>query len=294
MNKPPGPDNLLFDEPALQRNLSRARAQGQLPSFLDDITARDLADNFSTIARRFHKIAVIAHDQSILLEAINQSQSSTAAVTSLSPISTGGLFLNAPGLTPESFDCIFVCGGLEWVNDLPGCLVQLRQALVPDGVLLAGMLGGETFTELRQSWLHADTEISNGVSPRVAPFCDVRDAGSLLQRAGFALPVVDTDRLSVRYDNALALMTELKSVGLANAIAQRRHSLTTPAALAAACAHYDTTWQDDDGRVRATIQIIYLTGWAPDASQQQPLKPGSARTRLADALKVHERKLPRN
>jgi hypothetical protein len=166
----------------------------------------------------------------------------------------------------------------------------LRQALKPDGVLLASMLGGETLHELRTSWLDAETHLTGGASPRVAPFCDVRDAGSLLQRAGFALPVVDTDRLNVRYENALALMQELKTLGMSNALVERRKALTTPSLLAAACAHYDTHFVDTDGRVRATFQLIYLTGWAPDDSQPKPLKPGSAKVRLADALKVNKQK----
>jgi hypothetical protein len=170
----------------------------------------------------------------------------------------------------------------------------LRQALKPDGVLLAAMLGGESLNELRTSWLQAETAVTGGASPRVAPFCDVRDAGGLLQRTGFALPVVDTDRLKVRYDNALAMIKDLKALGLSNALAERRRSMVTPGLMARVCAHYDNAFADPDNRVHATFQMIYLTGWSPHESQPKPLRPGSAKARLADALKVDERKLPRD
>ena len=176
---------------------------------------------------------------------------------------------------------------------MPGSLARLCRALKPDGVLLAAMLGGESLHELRTSWLQAETSLRSGASPRVAPFCDVRDAGGLLQRAGFALPVVDTDRLTVRYDSALALMQELKALGLSNGLLDRHRALVSPELMAAACAHYDQTYANSDHRVYATFQMIYLTGWAPHESQPKPLRPGSAKVRLADALKVDEKKLPR-
>jgi SAM-dependent methyltransferase len=295
MNKtePMGDMPTLFDQRALHSNMARANAAGHLPGFLDEIIAEELTDKFASISRSFTNIAIIAHDPTPIAAALNASASAEASITHVSPLASVGLFLDNPDLPGGNLDCIFVVGGLEWVNDLPGSLNRLRRALKPDGVLLAAMLGGETLNELRSSWLHAETMITGGASPRVAPFCDVRDAGGLLQRAGFALPVVDTDRLNVRYDNALALMSELKILGMANAMTERSRSLSSPSLLAAACAHYDENYHDPDGRVRATFQMVYLTGWSPDESQPKPLRPGSARVRLADALNVGERKLPR-
>jgi len=283
----------LFDQEILVQNLCRATTLGHLPSFIDSIADEELIDKFTSISRTFVSIAIIAHDPSAISAAIKSSASANANLTCIYHVTNTGTFLDDPSLAPEAFDCIFVNGGLEWVNDLPGCLKRLQQALKPDGVMLAAMLGGETLHELRAAWLSAETLITDGASPRVAPFCDVRDAGSLLQRAGFALPVVDTDRLKARYDNAFALMKELKALGMSNALAEKRKAITTPSLLAAACAHYDAKYVDPDGRVHATFQLVYLTGWSPDASQPKPLRPGSAKLRLADALQVNERKLPR-
>ena len=284
----------LFDQAALHRNLARAEAKGNLPGFLDDVATAELIDRFESISRKFSHIAVISHDASRITDAIKPRLADGAIITDISLLTADRVFLDSPDLPREAFDCIFACPGLEWANDLPGSLARLRQSLKPDGVLLAAMLGGESLHELRASWLQAETMRMAGASPRVAPFCDVRDAGGLLQRAGFALPVVDTDRLKVRYDNALALMKDLKALGLSNILAERHRSLVTPGLMAMVCAHYDQTFADPDNRVRASFQMIYLTGWSPHESQPKPLRPGSARTRLADALKVDETKLPRD
>ena len=284
----------LFDQVALRRNLSRAGANGNLPNFLDETAAIELIDRFESISRTFTEIAIISHDASPIVSSIKPQLSNDCTITEIPILSDDGVFLNNPTLPQEAFDCMFVCPGLEWANDLPGSLSRLHRALKPDGVMLAAMLGGESLHELRTSWLQAETTLIAGASPRVAPFCDVRDAGGLLQRAGFALPVVDTDRLTVRYDNALALMKDLKALGLSNIMTERHRSLVTPNLVAAACAHYDKKFADPDIRVRATFQLIYLTGWSPHESQPKPLRPGSAKTRLADALKVDEKKLPRD
>ncbi len=151
------------------------------------------------------------------------------------------------------------------------------------------MFGGDTLHELRASWAAAEIAEEGGVSPRVAPLIDVRDAGALLQRAGFALPVVDLDSITVSYPDAFALMRELRGMGETNAANERRKRFTRRATLMAMAEHYHANHADDDGRIRATFQIVYLTGWAPDASQQQALAPGSARERLADALDAKER-----
>jgi SAM-dependent methyltransferase len=183
------------------------------------------------------------------------------------------------------FDLIISVLGLHAVNDLPGVLVQIRQALKPDGLFIGAMFGGETLTELRQALAAAELEVTGGVSPRVSPFGDVRDLGGLLQRAGFALPVADVERTVMRFSNVLSLVYELRLMGETNSLTGRSRSPMPRSMLEALTRHYAENFADADGRLRATFEIIYLTGWAPHESQQQPLKPGSAKARLADALK---------
>ena len=183
-----------------------------------------------------------------------------------------------------SLDLVVSALSLQFVNDLPGTLVQIRRALKPDGLFLAALVGGDTLTELRQAFAAAEAEIEGGVSPRVAPFADLRDLGALLQRAGFALPVTDVDRLTVRYASPLALMHDLRRMGATNALVERRRTPLRRATLARMMEIYGERFADPDGRMRATFEIVWLSGWAPHESQQQPLRPGSAQPRLADAL----------
>lgn len=192
------------------------------------------------------------------------------------------------GVAPESADLITSVFALHAVNDLPGVLVQARRALKPDGLFLAALFGGETLTELRQSLAAAEIEIKGGVSPRVAPFADVRDLGGLLQRAGFALPVADVERTVVRYRDFAQLIADLRAMGETNALAERSRKPMRRDMLAAAVAHYARHFCDPDGKLRATFDVVYLTGWAPHESQQQPLKSGAAKARLADALGTKE------
>lgn len=187
-----------------------------------------------------------------------------------------------------AFDLILSCLNLHWVNDLPGALVQIRRALKPDGLFLAALLGGGTGRELRQALAEAEIAVEGGLSPRVSPLAEVRDAGNLLQRAGFALPVADSDLLTVSYGDPLKLMADLRAMGETNATVDRRKGLTRRATLAAATERYRDLFGDGDGRVPATFEVIFLTGWAPHPSQQKPLRPGSATARLADALGTAE------
>ena len=187
-----------------------------------------------------------------------------------------------------SLDLVVSALALQPVNDLPGTLTQIRRALKPDGLFLAALLGGETLTELRQSFAEAEAEADGGVSPRVAPFADVRDLGALLQRAGFALPVADTDRLTVRYATPFDLMRDLRGMGATNALVERRRTPLKRATLLRMADIYAKRFSDPDGRVRASFDIVWLSGWAPHESQQQPLRPGSAKARLADALNTIE------
>jgi SAM-dependent methyltransferase len=187
-----------------------------------------------------------------------------------------------------SFDLVVSGLSLHWVNDLPGALIQVRRALRPDGLFLAALLGGDTLIELRQALVEAETEVEGGASPRVSPFLDVREAGALLQRAGFSLPVVDLDTITVTWPDALALMKDLRGMGEANAVLERKKSFTRRGTLLSAAAGYQARHGDAEGRIPATFQIVYLTGWAPHDSQQRPLRPGAATSRLADALDVAE------
>jgi SAM-dependent methyltransferase len=187
-----------------------------------------------------------------------------------------------------AFDLVVSALALQFVNDLPGVFVQIRRALKPDGLFLAALLGGETLTELRQSFAEAESEVEGGVSPRVVPFVDLRDLGALLQRAGFALPVADVDRLTVRYDSAFALMADLRRMGATNALNARRRTPLRRATLYRMAEIYARRFADPGGRVRATFEILWLSGWAPHPGQQQPLRPGTAKARLADALKTRE------
>jgi len=187
-----------------------------------------------------------------------------------------------------SLDLVVSALALQYVNDLPGTLIQVRRALRPDGLLLAALAGGDTLGELRQAFAAAEAEIEDGISPRVAPFADLREMGALLQRAGFALPVTDVDRLTVRYPSPIALMHDLRRMGATNPLVDRRRRPLKRVMLERMTEIYAERFSDPDGRIRATFEIVWLSGWAPHESQQQPLAPGSARQRLADALGAKE------
>ncbi|MEM5502640.1 SAM-dependent methyltransferase [Ahrensia kielensis] len=189
------------------------------------------------------------------------------------------------GLDAQSEDLIIDVASLHQANDMPGMLIQYCRALKPDGLFLACVPGGDTLTELRQSLFAAESKISGGVRPRVLPFMDVRDAGGLLQRAGFALPVTDIDSVVVRYDTMFDLMLDLRAMGATNTLVERQKSLSRRDLFHNAAQHYAENFADSDGRIRATFSFIWMSGWAPDASQPQPLKPGSATQSLAKVLK---------
>jgi SAM-dependent methyltransferase len=180
---------------------------------------------------------------------------------------------------------------LHFANDLPGALVQIRRALKPDGLFLGAVLGGQTLAELRDAFIAAETEVEGGASPRIMPMADVRDYGGLMQRAGFALPVVDADPVTVTYASPLGLFRDLRGMGATNALAARRKTFLRRTTLTRALEIYQQRHAAGGGRVKASFEIIYLSGWAPHESQQKPLKPGSAAARLADALGVKEHRL---
>jgi len=289
MNETAGPP-LIFDRRAIRRFRERALSRGH-PDFLNETIGEEIADRLSGILRDFSTIAVHRARPGSLLPRLRQARPAARFIASdVVASAETDLVIDEETLpfAPGSLDCLIWILGLEQLNDIPGTLIQIRRALRPDGVFLAAALAGDSLSELRQSMIAAESEMTGGASPRVAPFVDIRDWGALLQRAGFTLPVADADRLTVRYRDALALMRDLKSLGLSNALLARSRSLTRPALIARTAAYYSDRFADIDGRIRATIEIAYLTGWAPHESQPQPLKPGSAKQRLADALSTKE------
>lgn len=191
---------------------------------------------------------------------------------------------------PGSFDLVLSSMNLHWVNDLPGSLAQVRHSLKPDGLFLAALLGGNTLQELRHCLMEAEMQVEGGLSPRLSPQLDLADAAALLQRAGFALPVADQETIVVDYPHALKLMDDLRGMGESNAVTQQRRGFTRRATLQRATELYQEYYQRSDGRIPATFQVFFLTAWAPAESQPQPLRPGSAKARLANALGTSEQK----
>jgi SAM-dependent methyltransferase len=266
----------LFDRALLGMRLARARRSGAV-TFLLERATEDMADRLQAVARSFAASADIWTPCDGLAEALKNRVGSMARVE----FAAG----EALSLAPDTLDLVVSALAFQFVNDLPGVLAQIRRALKPDGLLLAAMLGGDTLTELRQSFAAAEAECEGGASPRVAPFADLRDIGALLQRAGFALPVTDVDRVVVRYGSAFALMGDLRRMGATNVLRERRHTPTRRATMLRMAQIYGERFADPDGRIRATFDIVWLSGWAPHESQQKPLKPGSAQASLEAAVK---------
>jgi SAM-dependent methyltransferase len=267
---------ILFDRALLRARLDRAR-RGAPATFLLDRVAEDMSDRLLAVMRNFTDVADIWTPGEVLRKPLADRFQSIARV-GIDPSET----LHLP---PESLDLAVSALAFQFVNDLPGVLAQIRRALKPDGLLLAAMIGGDTLTELRQSFAAAEAECEGGVSPRVAPFADLRDIGTLLQRAGLALPVTDVDRVVVRYDSAFALMADLRRMGTTNILIERRRTPTRRATMLRMAQVYAERFADPDGRIRATFDVIWLSGWAPHESQPKPLKPGSAKASLEAAVK---------
>ncbi len=266
----------LFDRALLSARIDRARRAGPA-TFLLDRVVEDMADRLQAVTRGFSDVAEIGSPGALLRKQLADRFKTIRRIdfeeTETLP------------LEPESVDLALSALALQFVNDLPGMLSQIRRALRPDGLLLAAMVGGDTLTELRQSFAAAEAECEGGVSPRVAPFADLRDIGSLLQRAGLALPVTDVDRVVVRYDDAFALMADLRAMGATNVLIERRRTPTRRATMLRMAQIYAERFADPDGRIRATFDIIWLSGWAPHHSQPKPLRPGSAKASLEDAVR---------
>jgi SAM-dependent methyltransferase len=269
---------LLFDRALLRVRQDRAR-NGAPATFLLDRVAEDMEERLRAVLREFKNAADVGTPGDQVRDALISRVGHIARVD-LPDVESEPLPLAA-----ASLDLAVSALAFQFINDLPGALSQIRRALKPDGLLLAAMLGGDTLTELRQAFAAAEAECEGGVSPRVAPFADLRDVGALLQRAGFALPVTDVDRIVVRYDSAFALMQDIRRMGATNILVERRRTPTRRATLVRMAQLYGERFADADGRIRATFDVIWLSGWAPHQSQQQPLQPGSAKASLAEAVK---------
>ena len=264
-------------------------------AFLLETVAEDVADRLATTTRSF-PIAVDLGGHADLVPGLLRRAPNVGTVFRFDTLVADDqhgvphavIDEEALPLAHGSCDLITSVLGLQFVNDLPGTLVQIKRALRPDGLFLGAMLGGETLGELRHALVAAEVELTNGASPRVAPFADVHDIGALMQRAGFALPVIDQDRLTVRYSHVGDLFRDLRAMGATNTLVDRANRPLTRKLLERVNAIYHDRYADPDGRLRATFQVVSLSGWAPHESQQKPLKPGSATVRLADALGTTE------
>ncbi len=269
--------------------------QGDAPDggerFLLRAVVEDLADRLSLVDRHFD-IGVDLGGHTGEMAALLRDRGQVETVLRIERLA--GLVANDPlaavgdeealPLADDSVDLIVSALSLHLTNDTPGTLVQIRRALKPDGLFLAGFLGGDTLYELRASLVAAETELYGGISPRVVPFADIRDAGALLQRTGFALPVTDQDRLTVRYDTMFDLMNDLRAMGMANMLQERSRRPVSRRLFVRAAEIYAERYADPDGRIRATFEMISMSGWKPHESQQKPLRPGSAKGSLAAVL----------
>jgi len=285
----------IFDR-VLLRSRRRRALRAEPADFLLRRVADELVQRLLVVKRSFTLAADIG-TPGPALRSMMRAQAIAPVVIGIDPLAhdiRGGESLlvaadeEALPFADGSLDLAVSALALQAVNDLPGALVQIRRALKPDGLFLGALLGGDTLAELRQSFAAAEAEVEGGVSPRVAPFADLRDVGALLQRAGYALPVVDTDRLTVRYATAFDLMRDLRAMAMTNSLVERRRVPLKRATLLRMAEIYAERFSDLDGRLRASFDIVWLSGWAPHESQQQPLRPGSAKARLADALKTIE------
>jgi SAM-dependent methyltransferase len=276
---------VVFDRPLVRRRLERALREGYA-DFLLARVVEDMEERLATVLRSFSLALDVGTPTPATAEALLRSKRADS-VLRVSPVAEPSSILGDEERLPVAagqFDLAVSCLALQGVNDLPGALIQIRRALKPDGLFIGALLGGQTLNELRQAFTQAESELEDGVSPRVAPFADVRDLGGLLQRAGFALPVADSEVIRVRYADPFGLMRDLRRMGLANALVHRRKTPLRRATLLRAAEIYAERFADPDGRMPATFEVVWLSGWAPHESQQKPLRPGSAKMRLADAL----------
>ncbi len=283
---------IVFDKALLKVRRNRAKATIKSVDYLLVHVAQDFIERLSLIQRTFPRALNLGAHHGLITEHLRGKAGIAEIIDmddaeDLVALCSGKQVVASEEQLPfgtECFDLIFSGLKLHYLNDLPGTLIQARQALKPDGLFLAALLGGVTLRELRQAFLAAEGELTGGASPRVAPFLDVREAGALLQRAGFALPVTDSDILTVTYPSMLHLIHELRAMGATNALAERSRRPLRRQTLARAAEFYAENYSEPNGHIRATFEIITMTGWAPHESQPKPLRPGSAKTSLASVL----------
>jgi SAM-dependent methyltransferase len=291
----------LFDRALHRRRLDRAAAGFSPAGFLKERAAGDAVERLETIVRDFPLCVDLGARDGAFRRALAKSDAADHIGLLIETDLSAAMLRDRSGLRvqadeerlpfrDQSLDLVVSTLALHWANDLPGVMIQIRRALKPDGLFIGAIFGGETCTELRQSLTAAEAELTSGAGLRIAPFAEAYDAAGLLQRAGFALPVADVDRVTVRYSHPLKLIADLRAMGETNALAERAPPLSRRV-LARACEIYQERFGQADGKVPATFDILTLTGWAPHEGQQKPLKPGSAKMRLADALKTTEHKL---
>lgn len=286
----------VFDRDILKLRRDRAATKAQDYNFLFAETAERLADRLDDTTRNFPMAVDLGCHSGELgqiigtrggIETLYQTDISARYAQVARTNNGKGTLVADEEFLPfaeGSLDLILSNLSLHWVNDLPGMLLQARRSLKPDGLFLACMLGGETLKDLREALMTAEAEEEGGVSPRVSPFVDVKDAGALLQRSGFALPVVDADDIFIDYPDALKLMRDLSGMGESNLITKRSKKFTKRSTLARAAAIYHERHARSDGRIMAKFQVVYLTAWAPDESQPKPLRRGSGQVSLVDFL----------
>lgn len=262
----------LFDRPALTRQ--RTRAQAGFASFLHEQAVDEIKDRLSLVNKSFTDTAVISPVPAIWDQAFAEAEHVADEETLALEVTSQDLIIHALGL--------------HWSNDPLGQLIQCRRALRPDGLFMAALFGGTTLHQLRAAFAQAEADLYGGLSPRVAPMAEIRDLGGLLQRAGFALPVADSVPLTVSYETPLHLMHDLRAMGETNAMTDRTRTPMPRALLHKACEIYHQSFADADGRVLATFDMVFLIGWAPAPDQPKPLRPGSAKARLAEALGAKE------
>ena len=297
----------VFDRHILKLRRDRAASRASEFNFLFAETADRLADRLEDTTRNFPRAVDLGCHSGELaqilaassrVETLHQADISYRYAKVARDLNGRSSMVADEEFLPfaeGSLDLILSNLSLHWVNDLPGMLLQARRALKSDGLFLASMLGGETLKDLREALMTAEAEEEGGVSPRVSPFVDVKDAGALLQRSGFALPVVDADDITIDYPDALKLMRDLSGMGESNIVAKRSKKFTKRSTLARAAAIYHERHGRNDGRVHAKFQVIYLTGWAPDESQPKPLRRGSGQVSLVDFLgDVPDKPEPKN
>jgi SAM-dependent methyltransferase len=289
----------LFDRAALRLHAARAKALAAARPGADYLLVRacdDFAARLATINRTFADCLDWMTPDARLAALVAQRSGTRVFRAARVPRADAALVADSECVpfAADSFDLVVSALALQWCDDLPGVLSQIRACLRPDGLLVACLVGGRTLHELRSSFSIAEAEIEGGASPHVIPFVDLRDLGALLQRAGFTLPVTDVDPLVVRYDSMFDLMADLRAMGATNVLRQRRRTFMRRRTLLRAAEIYASSHADPDGRIRATFELVWLSGWAPHHSQQKPLAPGSATMSLAEALGATERGVKRS